>query len=133
MREFFRGWRRKIGLVTLVMAVALLGLWSISIDRFCYLQFPMLGYEFAFASLNGQVAWATRENPDGHFHCRTGTNSQYDVATHLELCTLYESGWGSDAQLIDYSPFTLPLAFLSASLLLVPSRKRLPTSGQPHA
>ncbi len=27
MREFFRGWRRKVGCVTLVMACGLMGLW----------------------------------------------------------------------------------------------------------
>ena len=31
MREFFRGWRRKIGAVTLVMALALTGVWMRSV------------------------------------------------------------------------------------------------------
>jgi hypothetical protein len=28
MREFFRGWRRKAGLVTLVMACAVMAMWA---------------------------------------------------------------------------------------------------------
>jgi hypothetical protein len=34
MREFFRGWRRKVGCVTLVMTCALMGLWMRSIRTF---------------------------------------------------------------------------------------------------
>lgn len=34
MREFFKGWRRKIGVLTLAMSVALMGLWIRSLHTF---------------------------------------------------------------------------------------------------
>ncbi len=32
MREFFNGWRRKVGVATLLMACVLMGFWSLSCD-----------------------------------------------------------------------------------------------------
>ncbi|MDB5345631.1 MAG: hypothetical protein JWP89_4008 [Schlesneria sp.] len=39
MREFFRGWRRKTGCITLVMACVVTGLWVRTLffsDQFCF-------------------------------------------------------------------------------------------------
>ena len=39
MREFFKGWRRKMGCVTLLMVCALMGAWARSYSVFDSMQF----------------------------------------------------------------------------------------------
>ena len=58
MREFFRGWRRKIGVLTLVMALALWCLWIRSSQ--CFDSVLLLNGEKSYHSIwccHGEIAW----------------------------------------------------------------------------
>ena len=58
MGEFFNGWRKNAGVVTLLMALAFMGGWGrsfININRF---NFSAAGYNFHWlGSFNGSIAW----------------------------------------------------------------------------
>jgi hypothetical protein len=58
MREFFRGWRRKVGCVTLVLAVAVTGMWARSFVVADQLRVSAC----SVASIRGTVA-AVRSTP----------------------------------------------------------------------
>ena len=61
MGEFFKGWRRKIGVLTLVMACVFMGGWvrsSVMIDCLTVSKGWWFGTEY-FMSSNGLCAWYT--------------------------------------------------------------------------
>lgn len=64
MREFFRGWRRKVGCVTLVMACVLTTGWVRSIGQSHAVQFP-LGRQIAqtIESTMGVIVFHQDVNP----------------------------------------------------------------------
>lgn len=64
MREFFRGWRRKVGCVTLVMACALMGLWVRSLTGINVVWFPF-GTQTCvrFGSGEGRISWGKFSEP----------------------------------------------------------------------
>ncbi|HEY4263043.1 MAG TPA: hypothetical protein VGM98_22975 [Schlesneria sp.] len=109
MRTFFYGWRRKAGVVTLVMALAFMGLWMrsrASDDELavCGMQFKSYGGVF--------------ERSDFMFLDVDSFNSS-------EVRHVY---WR-----LQYAWFAFPLTLLSAYLILVPSRKQPPATSQSHA
>ena len=57
MREFFKGWRRKVGLAALVMACVVMGAWmrsQFTSDVFCW----SIGHESEVViSGNGALSW----------------------------------------------------------------------------
>lgn len=59
MREFFYGWRRKVGCVTLVMALLFVGAWIRSLNNFDVINCP-LGQEYAIAITSWKEAFAIR-------------------------------------------------------------------------
>src|SRR4051812_21970080 len=57
MGEFFKGWRRKLGVVTLVMACGFIGPWVRSLyimDTFAFSHYPK---DFMLVSVDGAVGW----------------------------------------------------------------------------
>ena len=66
MREFFRGWRRKLGCVTLVMACALMGLWVRSLKLWDFYSFPTSERHHQFDSIDGGFIWSSwdRQPPE---------------------------------------------------------------------
>lgn len=66
MGNFFNGWRRKIGVVTLGMACVVLSLWMRTIDMFDQLKIPNdepSSYLFIVLSLTGLSAWLLLSKP----------------------------------------------------------------------
>ena len=59
MGEFFRGWRRKAGCVTLVMACIFVGAWARSLGTFDVINFP-LGRDYAIAITSWENSFAVR-------------------------------------------------------------------------
>lgn len=57
MREFFKGWRRKAGVVTLVMACALMVGWMRSRVRYDVVSFPFGDRQQLIQMTHGQVYW----------------------------------------------------------------------------
>lgn len=65
MREFFKPWRRKLGVVTLVMACLLMAGWVRSVRKLDHCSFHVSEYSFhTFSSCNGRVAWQRIEPAD---------------------------------------------------------------------
>src|SRR5262245_3802284 len=57
MREFFKGWRRKVGCVTLVMALASLGLWTRSFQSDDAITISIVSRTHMVRSWTGLVSW----------------------------------------------------------------------------
>jgi hypothetical protein len=58
MGEFFNGWRRKIGLAALLMALALMGGWVRSLNRCERFSFETNEYNYNWlGSFNASIAW----------------------------------------------------------------------------
>ena len=128
MREFFRGWRRKVGCVALMMACAKAGLWIRSRFASDRLEFVTSGRQQQLLSENGAITWAAwnlLDPADG----RTCWRSE----PHPLL-----SGGGDAIRIsqglahlsVNYSRLVLPLTLLSAHLILWVPRRR---TGPDHA
>jgi hypothetical protein len=147
MREFFRGWRRKVGCVTLVMACVVTGVWVRSTyysDRFYYRtdksihsQYSSLGRlscksEFRIiridpASFPVRKSWRTYMGPNRPNHD--------DRLTQIGLKWISASGGFEFSKkevlgvttyhlTVPYLPIAVPLTVLSAYLLFWKPRKR---------
>jgi hypothetical protein len=152
MREFFRGWRRKAGCVTLTIALALTGVWVRSSAREdLWILIKGDASVGVVISKDGSLTWSqcypipegpwriehTNVNPfpdprgfpeqDLQWICRFGGNGagmKVDEMSEISLrCAM-----------IEYSFIVAPLTLLSAYLLLSkPKPKPLPaTSEQPN-
>jgi hypothetical protein len=119
MRDFFRGWRRKAGIATLVLACCFASIWVSSTTDWPEAYWLNVQLECYRGGIKIQLKEATvtsaRRDSLGSV-----TDSTF-VAQDLASITL------------PYWSFTIPLTLLSAYLLLIPSRKRPPTTSQPHA
>lgn len=144
MHEFFRGWRRKAGLVTLVLACAFLGLWfrSFSTTDDC-ISFP---HNYSLYSHDGSISWNVHDISLGDSAVDFGVvaeGSEQQIGRGFELfhpkvynrwecCGLVYSdtsfaGSGRVRQYwISAWYFISPLTVLSAWLLL--SKRRQPKS-----
>lgn len=111
MREFFRGWRRKMGCVTLVMACALMGLWLRSGVIDDLISFEYAGVDYMVLCQDGAISVGTSNSKSpslfsfGHFSDSRGWLVHMDHKTEL---------WKA----------ILPLTLLSAYLLFWNPRKR---------
>lgn len=147
MREFFRGWRRKVGCVTLVMALALTGAWirSSLVQDEIYLLRPERVY--AIQSSVGGIQWENHSPSfvfpgGGSFHWISRT-MVYPSERHWRSHVLEENVCWDCAgfvyyKAIDSTPLSrtveiwrgpywslvVPLTMLSSYLLLCPPRKR---------
>ena len=111
MHTFFLGWRRKVGCLTLVMACVLSSLLVRS--YFDHTEFDIVWWDniYVVQSINGQIRWGPwAEQRDGSMNWEA-----------------------SISRSIPYWPVVLPLALLSAYLILLPRRKRPPIASLPHA
>ena len=81
MQIFFHGWRRKVGCVLLVVAVAVLGMWMRS--RFCRDDFVLaFSKKTAIVAVIGGrgVQWSWRwQDGEGYFHPSDGGPAFYEV------------------------------------------------------
>lgn len=143
MREFFRGWRRKAGCVTLVMACVVAGMWMRSQERFDLLTIPTGSSSREVArSYKGRLYWFSyfESDPDYFDGWRSGWQSEYESVEggHFDDWVVSVTGvtwsgfWGFEfahhehervnykvsVRSVPYSYIVFPLTLLSAYLLL---------------
>lgn len=130
MGEFFNGWRRKAGLVTLVMACVLTAGWMRSMG---YQDAVMIFGEkrcLMIASANGSASWVLEETSED--------TPAYDRATWYWINRPITSDNGNEfhathglgtPRFIHYWSLVVPLTLLSAWLILIKPRKVKPASG----
>jgi hypothetical protein len=135
MGEYFKPWRRKIGVVTLVMGLACLGGWARSFSVFDSVALPLPysgNYGFVLISTNGRV-WC------GRIWCEEPIIPNWDASSlPLLRATILPSGESVEQtfialyrdDLIPYSSIVVPLTLLSAWLLL--SKPLSAKSGPTH-
>lgn len=114
MHNIFHGWRPKVGLVTLVMAVAVMGLW---IKSYYYQDFVSTrDSRFVIVSQEGYFSWDWR------------TQLQSTGPNYLWGSQLLPSGGGvffkHFSTAVSYQSVTLILTLLSAYLILWRPRKK---------
>lgn len=113
MREFFHGWRRKVGVVTLVMALVMMALWIRSYVLFD--QIFVLGN--LVLSNSGCIVWDWQGwgGPDANFlHFYSDRASPFDVDWYF----------GTDGIRLPYWIVTIPLTLLTAYLILWKPREK---------
>lgn len=125
MREFFRGWRRKLGVVTLVMACGFMAAWirslrTIDIGTLCLIQPHVVGIT---STQRGIEFHYERNKPEmlGHrsgwysyVRANPSDRSLESILQEMMLDTL----WDSAVSPIPHWLIVLPLTLLSAWLLL---------------
>lgn len=108
MHIFFYGWRRKAGVVALVMALALVCLWIRSGVAYCSTSLRLHGSQYTLFSHNGGVTfWHQKETDFGYKETEWLTPS---IVAQRPGCS--------------YPVIVLPLTLLSAYLILWKPRKR---------
>ena len=147
MDEFFKGWRRKVGCVALVMACVLMGMWVRSQERFDLLTISAGSTSREVVrSYKGRLYWFSYFDcdPDYFDGWRSGWQSEYEPEDgHFDDWVISVTGvtwsalWGFEfahhehervnykisVRSAPYSHFILPPTLLSAYLLLWKPRK----------
>ncbi|MBS0201249.1 MAG: hypothetical protein JSS49_00010 [Planctomycetes bacterium] len=132
MREFFSGWRRKAGVVSLVMACAFSTGWLRSIYRKDVIELPKwIGVNASILSLEQSMAYHFYENemPPGRLWISFSIDhSEIEAARELFRWRWGGFGYISTSALrcylLPYWSITIPLTILSAYLILWKPRKR---------
>lgn len=138
MSEFFCGWRRKTGLVTLLMACVFMGLWVRSYQLIDMVGIPKsIGKHFLCSAPEGLVWIAHDYGADGRFEWvvlpvqLTNVSSYFNrmrTKPHWEFCGLYagkSDGEGSPFYMIaaPYWSLIAPLTLITTYLLLFKPHK----------
>lgn len=148
MREFFHGWRRKAGCVTLVMALMCAGMWCRSLYQADIATVEYGSSLQTFASTEGLLVWDQRQNsPIGR-----RKTAQFSLSVRIDLSDRIEKTrfrylndwsikwrrrwWGFDFgdarqfsgihvvfRIIPYWSLTLLMSLFSAFLMLWKPRK----------
>lgn len=125
MREFFKGWRRKAGCVTLVMACVLMSVWFRSLVFFDYVDFTTSDRQHEVFSIRGSLSWSSWDlvGPrTEHRQTEWGGSTITDDLIVLALAIPDDarpSCWTAP-----YWSFAVPLMLLSAYLILWNPRKK---------
>ena len=126
MREFFHGWRRKAGCITLVMAVMVFVIWMRSrliCDQFAY---PQNDYQWTIFSADGCLSvYAAKLDPleEGYTAWWSGENHRDDPSAPQLSLIVYRirpAVW-----MLPYWMFVLPLTLLSTYLILWKPRTKV--------
>ena len=127
MLNFFKGWRRTVGCVTLVMACVFTSGWVRSRDQFDIVQFAHLGGMMSYDGiLELQSFDAQLECPISWTSCR----GRIPLGTMIEL-SLVRVPDTSPVRL-PYWSIVIPLTLLSAYLLLAKPQQATPmTTSEP--
>jgi len=142
MKEFFRGWKRKVGVFTLLMACALMCGWFRSWKWWETLLVLDTGVRNCTINSNqGQIAWIDwhehSENPTKlrYFQMDACEFSEYRPIENLSRFVIFTKAVvrfppgrsaTADVRIIDYWSVVTPLTLLSAYLLLVKPRVAKP-------
>ena len=152
MREFFRGWRRKFGVVTLVMACVLTAGWLRSGENFDFVSIPFIDGSYGIMSADHRVKM-TRSESTFDASWTSGDLSQLGMVYNMEgirsrwnpfrdAYVHQRWDWGevslATSQLkippntnfqccvIPYWPITVGLTLISAYLLISKQHKTTP-------
>lgn len=125
MREFFIGWRRKVGCITLVLALAMTGMWLRSMTVFDAVNISRWEQQCQIASARGMIFSAVwhetnplnRRNDWGQLDLSKMDDPK--IAIQLAI-----DSWASYDWHIPYWSIVLLLTLLSAYLILWKPRKR---------
>ena len=149
MREFFRGWRRKIGVIMLVLACVLVAGWVRSKSVFDQVDIVAVDSHFVAQSLKGhfcmvRVVWGHKltprasfnsiKPPDGEFQPWSGDDWsliwRYKLAGIDVLKAKHDIREGAVQHkfIISYWSIVIPLTVLSAWLLLSKPRAKPPAT-----
>ena len=120
MGEFFKGWRRKAGVVTLVMASLFCLLWIRSYSVSDAIAFPFNGRQNLFLSGEGSVMWNAYDSAPWSRQYVMEFGGDLGYSPFMEPTAVFnDKTW-----MIPYWYFAIPLTLLSAYLLLWRSRMR---------
>jgi hypothetical protein len=124
MREFFHGWRRKTGVVALVMACLLMGMWvrSLSVhDSFWWMQ----GRKRHVLDLGaGRIywqSWIVHKSGEWCWLCKSFESNQDErqfVDTTESRAARKRKGPRNTSRSMSFSTLVIPLTLLSAYLVL---------------
>lgn len=140
MREFFQGWRRRVGCITLLMAIALMAGWMRSRLVEDVAACSILDNRHVFATYPDQIVWWTWNESatrDISFPINWSEIDWY--LQPPDIIRAYEIKWSAPNLIwhweVPYWSLTVPLTLLSAWLLLSrPRRSTKPNTGvPPHA
>lgn len=142
MREFFHGWRRKVGCVTLLVACAWMGVW---IRTYCVLEqmyFQFGARQQGLWTFDGHIYWLGWKRPAGQSQVWS-YDAEYQPVVTLDDVESNLRSLGNGSTFPEFvfwtfypSMFVIPLILLSAYLLLWKPRKNVVmthTSETPHA
>lgn len=156
MGEFFKGWRRKIGVVTLLMACVAVGGWVRSRVRHDLVMIPWANETFCVESMWGEIEFARLITQDNKTKAKwisneiTPTNWRWlddagnpQAVDHLAELAEGEIAWrwdwagfhfgagqtangGEEDYMVPYWSITVPFTLISAFLLLSKRRQSTP-------
>ncbi|MDB5345253.1 MAG: hypothetical protein JWP89_3630 [Schlesneria sp.] len=149
MRDFFRGWRRKAGCVTLTVACLVTGMWLRSlriVDHFGLIQGEHAstwvlvtpeGYRWEQSRFQEQFPpkylWYSYSVDDINYLMHGFNESSRLFGFASGKRTWIDGISETTCYVIPHWFCTVPLTMLSAYLILVPSRKQPTTTSQTHA
>jgi hypothetical protein len=122
MHTFFHGWRRKAGVVALVMALALMGGWIRSYALLDDVSFSTPWRSHCIVSASGKLSWVA--GYEEHWPLAWVTVSRIDDDGGLEALYFGEPSIFDSRWIVSYWIPTIPLTLLSAYLILWKPRKR---------
>lgn len=132
MGDFFHGWRRKTGCVTLTMACMLVSLWMRSLHTLDLVSFPTGQYDTqTFASVDSSIGWERSHDEDPR-NIRKLDWSSYSFDRDQKKTSDWRwAGFGYGVTplrvywLVSYWSITIPMTLLSLSLLLSKPVKKI--------
>lgn len=116
MKEFFDGWRRKVGVASLAMACALMAMWLRSMVVSDLVQIPIGHVELRLVSSDQLCSWSLRK--DGKQFLWT----TFDHRNSLRP----EHGYGGAGDGTHYFAWIVPPIVVSVWLLLGKQRQQSP-------
>lgn len=122
MREFFQSWRRKAGLVTLMMALLVIGMWMRSLVLDDLIQIRYGTRSNVFASTNPKLVWAASEVGEGGF--RYWWSSNRPLRQALPQVVGDKRAQRPPQWSISYWSLIVPLTLVPAYLIVWKPRER---------
>ena len=132
MREFFRSWKRKVGVVTLVIACVVMMEWMRSYVAMDVLRFGGNKRQQGVVSLNGELCWWAWNVSEVDWSLQPNERPISDAVAH-ELTARRETSTYGDGRrewIIPHRVIVLPLTLFSAYLLLSKPRPAKPSAQQ---
>lgn len=135
MHEFFHGWRRKLGCITLVMALVIMAWWARSyVVRDVITTAPLFGKGHTLSSDVGELQWVSWRANSPRSQFPAGWRSQGLRYTKLpklrwfrqvkfQMVTVSLAGTNAEGFATSHWLFVIPLTLLSGYLILWRPRK----------